>query len=103
MSADLEKSSLLSGVCVSKCTTLRYSTVVSIPACHAGDPGSIPGVGALFCKFSCHTHATKTGTKDCTLWDSNPRLQRRLRPERSALTARPRMQVLYVYRLWMVL
>ena len=27
---------------------LRYSTVVSIPACHAGDPGSIPGVGA-FC------------------------------------------------------
>ena len=26
----------------------RYSTVVSIPACHAGDPGSIPGVGAFF-------------------------------------------------------
>ena len=24
------------------------SIVVSIPACHAGDPGSIPGRGALF-------------------------------------------------------
>ena len=26
----------------------RGSIVVSIPACHAGDPGSIPGLGALF-------------------------------------------------------
>ena len=29
------------------------SIVVSIPACHAGDPGSIPGQGVSFCcKFS---------------------------------------------------
>ena len=28
--------------------TIRGSTVVSIPACHAGDPGSIPGLG-VFC------------------------------------------------------
>ena len=26
---------------------IRCSTVVSIPACHAGDPGSIPGAGAF--------------------------------------------------------
>ena len=26
----------------------RDSIAVSIPACHAGDPGSIPGRGALF-------------------------------------------------------
>ena len=26
----------------------RGSIVVSIPACHAGDPGSIPGPGVLF-------------------------------------------------------
>ena len=26
----------------------RCSIVVSIPACHAGDPGSIPGNGAIF-------------------------------------------------------
>ena len=26
----------------------RCSIVVSIPACHAGDPGSIPGNGDLF-------------------------------------------------------
>ena len=25
------------------------SIVVSIPACHAGDPGSIPGLGAVPC------------------------------------------------------
>ena len=29
-------------------TTSRDSIAVSIPACHAGDPGSIPGRGALF-------------------------------------------------------
>jgi hypothetical protein len=32
----------------------RGSIVVSIPACHAGDPGSIPGLGverSLFCVF----------------------------------------------------
>ena len=27
---------------------LRGSIVVSIPACHAGDPGSIPGHGAFY-------------------------------------------------------
>ena len=26
---------------------LRGSTVVSIPACHAGNPGSIPGLGVF--------------------------------------------------------
>ena len=30
---------------------IRLSIVVSIPACHAGDPGSIPGVGAYFFLF----------------------------------------------------
>ena len=30
-------------------TNSRCSIVVSIPACHAGDPGSIPGNGVLFC------------------------------------------------------
>ena len=30
---------------------IRVSIVVSIPACHAGDPGSIPGHGALFVSF----------------------------------------------------
>jgi hypothetical protein len=29
--------------------------VVSILACHAGDPGSIPGLGALFASLS-HVH-----------------------------------------------
>ena len=29
---------------------IRVSIVVSIPACHAGDPGSIPGRGAFFSK-----------------------------------------------------
>ena len=28
-------------------TAFRDSIVVSIPACHAGDPGSIPGRGIL--------------------------------------------------------
>ena len=28
------------------------SIVVSIPACHAGDPGSIPGRGAFFIFFA---------------------------------------------------
>lgn len=27
---------------------IRDSIVVSIPACHAGDPGSIPGHGVFF-------------------------------------------------------
>ena len=28
--------------------SIRGSIVVSIPACHAGNPGSIPGLGAFF-------------------------------------------------------
>jgi hypothetical protein len=28
---------------------IRHSIVASIPACHAGDRGSIPRVGAHFC------------------------------------------------------
>ena len=28
--------------------TIRHSIVVSISACHADDPGSIPGVGVFF-------------------------------------------------------
>ena len=33
-------------------TKFRGSIVVSIPACHAGDPGSIPGLGVFFpCVF----------------------------------------------------
>jgi hypothetical protein len=36
----LERSQALQIVC-----TFRGSIVVSIPACHAGDPGSIPGSG----------------------------------------------------------
>ena len=32
---------------------ILVSIVVSIPACHAGDPGSIPGRGA-FCLFPYH-------------------------------------------------
>ena len=31
----------------------RGSIVVSIPACHAGDPGSIPGRGAVFLLLLC--------------------------------------------------
>ena len=29
-------------------TNRRHSIAVSIPACHAGDPGSIPGDGGHF-------------------------------------------------------
>ena len=32
---------------------IRDSTVVSIPACRVGDPGSIPGLG-VFCIFGSH-------------------------------------------------
>ena len=31
--------------------SVLVSIVVSIPACHAGDPGSIPGRGDLFCNI----------------------------------------------------
>ena len=33
------------------CKKFRGSIVVSIPACHAGNPGSIPGLGAFFFFF----------------------------------------------------
>ena len=35
---------------------IRGSIVVSIPACHAEDPGSIPGRGVLFFCSSFFTH-----------------------------------------------
>ena len=31
---------------------IRDSIVVSIPACHAGDRGSIPRLGVFFCSIS---------------------------------------------------
>ena len=37
---------------------IRDSIVVSIPACHAGDPGSIPGRGAFFF-FGTFNHLIK--------------------------------------------
>ena len=36
-------------VSASLVTHRRHSIAVSIPACHAGDPGSIPGRGETFC------------------------------------------------------
>ena len=39
-------SGLLFMLCVSE---IRGSIVVGIPACHAGDPGSIPGLGVFLC------------------------------------------------------
>ena len=35
-------------------STSRDSIAVSIPACHAGDPGSIPGRGAFGVVFRSH-------------------------------------------------
>ena len=38
---------------------ILVSIVVSIPACHAGDPGSIPGREAFALAFArCFQHAT---------------------------------------------
>jgi hypothetical protein len=34
--------------------------VVSIPACHAGDPGSIPGLGVNFFDLRSNGHLDKT-------------------------------------------
>ena len=34
---------------VNKYSPIRDSTVVSIPACRVGDPGSIPGLGVFYC------------------------------------------------------
>ena len=44
--------------------TSRCSIVVSIPACHAGDPGSIPGNGEFFVILFCHTIFGTLGIKD---------------------------------------
>jgi hypothetical protein len=47
------------------CSTVRDSIVVSISACHADDPGSIPGRGVLFCASTreCESATNKRGTK----------------------------------------
>ena len=47
-------SRLLPGTHQSDDNNIRCSTVVSIPACHAGDPGSIPGAGAFLSDTSHH-------------------------------------------------
>jgi hypothetical protein len=39
--------------------------VVSIPACHAGDPGSIPGLGVSFCIFLGVRTRHHLGNKKC--------------------------------------
>ena len=36
-----------------KYNSIRDSIVVSIPACHAGDRGSIPRLGVIFGKIYC--------------------------------------------------
>jgi hypothetical protein len=46
--AQMRESSLDVLAHVNVYTIVRDSIVASIPACHAGDPGSIPGRGALF-------------------------------------------------------
>ena len=46
----------------------------------------------LCCGMGTSSTRTKTKKRCCIRWDSNPRPQRGLRPERSALTARPRMR-----------
>ncbi|KAH8934635.1 hypothetical protein BDL97_18G094700, partial [Sphagnum fallax] len=47
----------------------RCSIVVSIPACHAGDPGSIPGSGAIIILFTflLPTHSHKSGNHGTTI------------------------------------
>jgi hypothetical protein len=43
---------------------LRGSIVVSIPACHAGDPGSIPGLGVFLLGGGTHKHSKKELTTE---------------------------------------
>lgn len=59
--------------------TIRSSIVASIPACHAGDPGSIPGFGVFEQNLvkGGHTH-THTGGP-LSLWSVGERSQRFLR------------------------
>ena len=46
-------------VCAFDGAGILVSIVVSIPACHAGDPGSIPGREAFALAFArCFQHAT---------------------------------------------
>ena len=42
----------LNNICKASSSTCRCSIVVSIPACHAGDPGSIPGNGVTPFSFA---------------------------------------------------
>ena len=44
---------------------LHVSIVVSIPACHAGDRGSIPRRGVLFLKIIIETHCISGSAFDC--------------------------------------
>ena len=41
--------------------TIRVSTVVSIPACRVGDPGSIPGLGVFLFLLSKNLNKRKNG------------------------------------------
>ena len=91
-----------------KFPNFRGSIVVSIPACHAGNPGSIPGLGAFFvCEQKCwcdgfmkkkYIYTQETYVLEVTLFytttksprrDSNPQS---LPPEGSALSIRPQGQ-----------
>ena len=48
---------------------VRCSIVVSISACHAEDPGSIPGGGVLFDIFALRSLGTQNGnTKDAEIF-----------------------------------
>ncbi len=42
---------------------VRVSIVVSISACHADDPGSIPGRGTLFLTYAFHARIGYAETK----------------------------------------
>ena len=44
---------------------LHVSIVVSIPACHAGDRGSIPRRGVLFLKIIIETHCISGSAFGC--------------------------------------
>ena len=53
---------------------IRGSIVVSIPACHAGDPGSIPGFGEFFFLFGrvCAKRTNPRGNRTPNLRVWNP-------------------------------
>ena len=54
------------GIGVEANVSILVSIVVSIPACHAGDPGSIPGRGASF-RFHCHHSVLQIAFDDAKL------------------------------------